>query len=99
GHEGRGIGLANKLRAYVLQDAGLDTLQANQHLGFPTDDRTFTDAAACLRALGVRSVRLLSNNSEKARALDGAGIRVLRAEGLPTAAHSRNVRYLTTKQN
>src|SRR5438128_1947268 len=95
GHEGRGIGLANKLRAYVLQDGGLDTLQANQHLGFPADQRTFTDAAACLRALGVRSVRLMSNNPDKARALVDAGIHVLRVVGLPTAAHSRNVRYLT----
>jgi len=99
GHEGRGIGLANKLRAYVLQDGGLDTLEANQRLGFPADRRTFADAAACLRALGVRSARLLSNNPEKARALAGAGIHVLRVVGLPTAAHTRNVRYLTTKQD
>jgi GTP cyclohydrolase II len=99
GHEGRGIGLANKLRAYVLQDGGLDTLQANQHLGFPADQRTFADAAACLRALGVRSVRLMSNNPDKACALADAGIPVLRVVGLPTAAHSRNVRYLTTKQD
>jgi riboflavin-specific deaminase-like protein len=99
GHEGRGIGLANKLRAYVLQDDGLDTLQANQHLGFPADQRTFTDAAACLWALGLRSVRLMSNNPDKARALVDAGIRVVRVVGLPTAAHARNVRYLTTKQD
>jgi GTP cyclohydrolase II len=99
GHEGRGIGLANKLRAYVLQDDGLDTLQANQHLGFPADQRTFTDAAACLCALGLRSVRLMSNNPDKARALVDAGIRVVRVVGLPTAAHARNVRYLTTKQD
>jgi len=99
GHEGRGIGLANKLRAYVLQDGGLDTLQANRHLGFPADQRTFADAAACLRALGIRSVRLMSNNPDKARALADAGIHVLRVEGLPTAAHTRNVRYLTTKQD
>jgi GTP cyclohydrolase II len=99
GHEGRGIGLANKLRAYVLQDDGLDTLQANQHLGFPADQRTFTDAAACLWALRLRSVRLMSNNPDKARALVDAGIRVVRVVGLPTAAHARNVRYLTTKQD
>jgi len=99
GHEGRGIGLANKLRAYVLQDGGLDTLQANQRLGLPVDRRTFTDAAACLRALGVRSVRLMSNNPDKARALVGAGIRVLRVVGMPTASHTRNVRYLTAKQD
>jgi GTP cyclohydrolase II len=98
GHEGRGIGLADKLRAYMLQDDGLDTLEANEHLGFPADGRTFVDAAECLRALGVRSVRLLSNNPRKARALNEAGIRVQRIVGLPTAAHTRNARYLTTKQ-
>src|SRR5439155_6483170 len=86
GHEGRGIGLANKLRAYMLQDLGLDTLQANEHLGFPADRRTFADAGACLRALGVRSVRLLSNNPAKAAALGDAGIRVNHLMGLPTAA-------------
>jgi GTP cyclohydrolase II len=99
GHEGRGIGLADKLRAYMLQDEGLDTLQANEHLGYPVDRRTFADATDCLRAIGVRSVRLLSNNPEKARALAGGGIRVLRVLGLPTAAHARNVRYLTTKRD
>ncbi len=99
GHEGRGIGLANKLRAYMLQDDGLDTVQANQHLGFPVDRRTFADAAACLQTLGVRSVRLLSNNPAKARGLEDGGIRVLRVMGLATAAHTRNLRYLTTKQD
>jgi GTP cyclohydrolase II len=99
GHEGRGIGLADKLRAYMLQDDGLDTLEANEHLGFPADRRTFADATDCLRALGVRSVRLLSNNPHKARALADGGIRVLRVVGLQTTAHARNLRYLTTKQD
>jgi len=99
GHEGRGIGLADKLRAYMLQDDGLDTLEANEHLGFAVDRRTFADATECLRALGVRSVRLLSNNPNKARALADGGIRVLRLVGLPTTAHARNLRYLTTKQD
>jgi GTP cyclohydrolase II len=99
GHEGRGIGLANKLRAYMLQDDGLDTLQANEHLGFPADRRTFTDAAACLRALGVRSVRLLSNNPAKSAALAEGGVHVRGVVELPTAAHARNRGYLTTKQN
>jgi GTP cyclohydrolase II len=98
GHEGRGIGLADKLRAYMLQDDGLDTLEANEHLGYPVDRRTFVDATDCLRALGVRSVRLLSNNPRKARALADGGIRVLRVLALPTAAHARNRRYLATKQ-
>src|SRR5262249_45860218 len=99
GHEGRGIGLADKLRAYMLQDEGLDTLEANAHLGLPVDRRPFADATECLRALGVRSVRLLSNNPHKARALTAGGIRVLRIVGLPTTAHARNLRYLTTKQD
>jgi 3,4-dihydroxy 2-butanone 4-phosphate synthase/GTP cyclohydrolase II len=98
GHEGRGIGLANKLRAYVLQDAGLDTAAANERLGFPVDGRAFDDVAGCLRAIGVRSVRLLSNNPAKAKALAAGGIRVGEVIGLPTAAHARNVRYLATKQ-
>jgi GTP cyclohydrolase II len=99
GHEGRGIGLVNKLRAYMLQDAGLDTVEANEHLGFPVDGRTYEDAAACLLSLGVRSVRLLSNNPDKRRGLEAAGISVLSVVGLSTAAHARNVRYLTTKRD
>ena len=99
GHEGRGIGLANKLRAYMLQDAGFDTAEANEHLGFHVDERTFGDVAECLRALGVRSVRLMSNNRDKAASLEAAGIAVRSVVGLPTAAHARNVRYLATKQS
>jgi GTP cyclohydrolase II len=99
GHEGRGIGLANKLRAYMLQDDGLDTAEANEHLGFGVDERTFGEVAQCLRALGVRSVRLMSNNRDKARALEAAGIAIPSIVGLPTAAHARNVRYLSTKQD
>lgn len=99
GHEGRGIGLANKLRAYMLQDRGLDTIEANEHLGFAADQRTFLDSAACLRALGVRSMRLLTNNPEKASALRAAGFRIRRVIGLATSAHSRNVRYLATKRD
>jgi len=98
GHEGRGIGLANKLRAYVLQDKGFDTAEANEHLGFRVDERTFGDVAACLRALGIRSVRLMTNNQDKAAALRAGGITVRAVVGLPTAAHARNVRYLGTKQ-
>lgn len=98
GHEGRGIGLANKLRAYMLQDDGLDTFAANVHLGFEPDHRSFHDVAECIRMLGVRSVRLLSNNPQKAAALVDAGICVREIVGLPTAAHARNVPYLRTKQ-
>jgi GTP cyclohydrolase II len=99
GHEGRGIGLVNKLRAYMLQDEGLDTAEANEHLGFSVDERTFGDVAASLRALGVRSVRLMSNNRDKAAALAAGGIMVRSVVGLPTAAHARNARYLATKQD
>jgi GTP cyclohydrolase II len=99
GHEGRGIGLVNKLRAYMLQDAGFDTAEANEHLGFHVDERTFGDVADCLRALGVRSVRLMSNNRDKAASLEASGIAVRSVVGLPTAAHARNVRYLATKQS
>ena len=98
GHEGRGIGLANKLRAYMLQDRGFDTAEANEHLGFRVDERSYGDIAACLRALGVRSVRLMTNNRDKAAALTAGGITVRAVVGLPTAAHARNVRYLATKQ-
>ena len=99
GHEGRGIGLVNKLRAYMLQDEGFDTAEANRHLGFGVDERAFGEVAGCLRALGVRSVRLMSNNRDKARALEAAGITIRSVVGLPTAAHARNVRYLSTKQD
>jgi GTP cyclohydrolase II len=75
--EGRGIGLMNKLRAYELQDGGLDTVEANQHLGFAADSRDYGFSAAALRALGVRRVRLLSNNPDKVRQLEAHGIKVV----------------------
>jgi GTP cyclohydrolase II len=99
GHEGRGIGLANKLRAYMLQDQGLDTAQANRHLGFGVDERDFGGIASCLGALGVRSVRLMTNNPEKAAALEAEGIQIGSVVGLSTAAHARNLRYLSTKRD
>ncbi|HKA68627.1 MAG TPA: GTP cyclohydrolase II [Actinomycetes bacterium] len=95
--EGRGIGLLNKLRAYMEQDVGADTLEANLRLGLPPDRRDYTDAAAVLEALGVRSVRLLSNNPAKADALRQLGVRVAAVEPLATVAHRHNLRYLTTK--
>ena len=98
GHEGRGIGLVNKLRAYVEQDRGVDTVDANLHLGFPADSRDYRDAYAVLAALQVSSVRLLSNNPRKAEALAAAGVQVGALVPLATAAHSRNSRYLWAKQ-
>ena len=75
--EGRGIGLINKLRAYELQDAGLDTVQANRELGFAADSRDYEFAAEALKALGVRELRLLSNNPDKVEQLESAGLRVV----------------------
>jgi GTP cyclohydrolase II len=96
--EGRGIGLINKLKAYELQDRGLDTVEANRQLGFAADSRDYDFAAAALKALGVRSVRLLSNNPDKIEQLGRGGVRVI--ERVPcrprTSRHSRA--YLKTKQ-
>ena len=97
GHEGRGIGLVNKLRAYVAQDHGADTVDANHLLGLPVDGRDYSEAAEVLRSLGVRSVRLLTNNPDKVRALRAAGTTIVEVIPLPTAPHHRNAAYLTTK--
>jgi GTP cyclohydrolase II len=95
--EGRGIGLVNKLRAYQLQDAGFDTLDANQQLGFDADERVYLPAAQMLRQLGFGTIRLLTNNPEKMAALERYGIRI--AERVPHvfAANGHNERYLRTK--
>lgn len=96
--EGRGIGLANKIRAYSLQDRGLDTVDANQRLGFADDERDYGHAAAMLRALGIDEVRLLTNNPNKVAGLEAAGIKV--AERVPhhMPANSHNADYLATKR-
>src|SRR5215207_6967879 len=88
GHEGRGIGLVNKVRAYMEQDLGADTFDANLRLGLPADARDYADAGAVLHALGVRSVRLLSNNPAKAEALRRLGVSVDAVEPLVTAPHA-----------
>ena len=97
--EGRGIGLINKVKAYELQDGGLDTVEANRRLGFAADSRDYDFAAAALKALGVRSVRLLSNNPDKVRQLERGGIRVVQRVPCrpPTSHHSRA--YLRTKKD
>lgn len=97
-HEGRGIGLVNKLRAYMLQEDGEDTIDANSHLGFPPDARSYTAAADCLALLGVRSVRLLTNNPSKVEALRRAGIDVEQTIPLRTSPHVRNMGYLHAKE-
>jgi GTP cyclohydrolase II len=98
GHEGRGVGLINKLRTYVEQDKGHDTLDANLRLGLPVDGRTYDNAAAVLSALDLRSVRLLTNNPRKVDGMRRAGIDVVAVEPLPTAPHARNLGYLRTKE-
>lgn len=96
--EGRGIGLANKLRAYALQDRGLDTVDANRRLGFADDERDYAMAAAMLRALGVDEVRLLTNNPTKMAGLKAEGIAVTErvAHHMPTNPH--NADYIATKK-
>ena len=96
--EGRGIGLANKLRAYALQDRGLDTVDANRRLGFADDERNYGMAAAMLRALGIDRLRLLTNNPNKLAGLEREGIEVIErvAHHMPTNPH--NADYLATKR-
>ncbi len=96
--EGRGIGLANKVRAYALQDRGIDTVDANQRLGFGDDERDYAHAAAMLRGLGVSDVRLLTNNRLKVAGLKAEGIRVLKRVSHQMPANPHNADYLTTKR-
>ena len=95
-HEGRGIGLAEKVKAYALQDAGLDTVAANISLGHLADERSYIDAIAIIKALGVKSIRLLTNNPAKTEALDQAGIKYSRVE-LITTPNIHNQAYLNSK--
>ena len=95
--EGRGIGLVNKLRAYRLQDAGFDTLDANEQLGFDADERVYLPAAEMLRQLGYGTVRLLTNNPEKVAALERYGIRVVERVPHVFPSNGHNERYLRTK--
>jgi GTP cyclohydrolase II len=96
--EGRGIGLANKLRAYQLQDAGLDTVDADRHLGFSADERSYAIAAAMLRQLGITRIKLLTNSPHKVRELRARGIDVHAIETLPTTPNVHNERYIRTKR-
>jgi 3,4-dihydroxy 2-butanone 4-phosphate synthase / GTP cyclohydrolase II len=97
--EGRGIGLANKLRAYELQDQGLDTVEANERLGFKADQRDYGIGVQILRALGVRSMRLLSNNPRKMVAVEGYGLKLLEWLPLEIPASEHTRKYLKTKKD
>ena len=99
GQEGRGIGLANKIKAYALQEAGFDTVEANEQLGLPVDARCYKAAAQILAEMGLHEVRLLSNNPDKQNRLAKAGVTVV--EMVPTEVPSReqNIRYLRTKKD
>ena len=96
--EGRGIGLTNKIKAYALQDRGYDTIDANRMLGFRDDERDYAAAARMLRALGVESVQLMTNNPEKLRGLLDNGIQVSGRIPVVAEPNRHNVGYLTTKQ-
>jgi GTP cyclohydrolase II len=95
--EGRGTGLANKLRAYRLQDSGLDTIDADRHLGFKGDERSFQVAVSMLRALGIAQVKLLTNNPTKIQALRAGGIQVRERIALIPPTNPHNERYIRTK--
>src|SRR5579864_122731 len=97
--EGRGIGLANKIRAYELQDEGFDTVEANERLGFKADQRDYGIGVQILRELGVRSMRLLSNNPRKLVGVEGHGLSVSEWLPLEIPASASTLHYLTTKRD
>jgi 3,4-dihydroxy 2-butanone 4-phosphate synthase/GTP cyclohydrolase II len=99
GHEGRGIGLLHKLRAYQLQDAGADTVDANLELGLPADARDYGTGAQILADLGLKTMRLLTNNPTKRAGLEGYGLTIVGREPLPPLVTEANVRYLATKRD
>ncbi|OLB65931.1 MAG: bifunctional 3,4-dihydroxy-2-butanone 4-phosphate synthase/GTP cyclohydrolase II [Actinobacteria bacterium 13_2_20CM_2_72_6] len=99
GHEGRGIGLLEKLRAYELQDTGVDTVDANLRLGLPADARDYGTGAQILYDLGVRTMRLLTNNPAKRAGLEGYGLEIVGRVPLTSRPHPENVRYLRTKRD
>jgi 3,4-dihydroxy 2-butanone 4-phosphate synthase/GTP cyclohydrolase II len=97
--EGRGIGLLNKLRAYALQDAGADTVQANERLGFAPDLRNYGIGAQILRDLGLSSIRIMTNNPRKLVGLDGYGLQIVERVPLVTDPNQENRGYLQVKRD
>src|SRR5258706_8281120 len=99
GHEGRGIGLMHKLQAYQLQDLGRDTVDANLDLGLPADARDYGTGAQILVDLGIKTMRLLTNNPAKRAGLEGYGLTITGRVPLPVRAGQENLRYLRTKRD
>lgn len=99
GHEGRGVGLAAKLRAYALQERGRDTVDANEELGLPVDSREYGVGASILASIGVHRLRLITNNPAKYGGLDGYDLELVGRHGLPAAVNRHNVYYLLTKRD
>ena len=99
GHEGRGIGIAHKLRAYELQDGGLDTVDANVELGLPVDSREYGIGAQILVDLGITTMRLMTNNPAKRGGLEGYGLQIVERVPLQTKPHEDNIHYLRTKRD
>jgi GTP cyclohydrolase II len=97
--EGRGIGIVNKIRAYALQDGGLDTVEANVSLGFEPDQRSYAQCAEILLDLELRRVRFMSNNPDKIRALEEAGLEVVERVALEVEPHASFAEYLKTKRD
>jgi GTP cyclohydrolase II len=96
--EGRGIGIINKIRAYELQDEGADTIEANERLGFDADLRTYEQCAEILLNLGLRRVRVITNNPQKLRAIENAGLEIVERVRLKIEAHESSAKYLKVKK-
>jgi 3,4-dihydroxy 2-butanone 4-phosphate synthase/GTP cyclohydrolase II len=98
GHEGRGIGIGHKIRAYSLQDEGLDTVEANEALGLPVDSREYGIGSQILNDLGITTMRLMTNNPAKYGGLDGFGLEITERVPIESVPNPENLRYLQTKR-